>query len=127
MAKAGIPAEKVHHLFFTHHHFDHNCDFPFFALNRWDQSISADPPLSIYGPKTTARLVDKLIGPDGAFADDLKSRLGHPASEQCHVWRGGTLPRHGISYQVQELGNGEVVEGPFGRATATSVDRKSVV
>jgi hypothetical protein len=32
MVRMGIPPRKVGHLFFTHHHFDHNVDFPCFAL-----------------------------------------------------------------------------------------------
>ena len=32
LQKAGVDPAAVNYLFFTHHHFDHNTDYPFFAL-----------------------------------------------------------------------------------------------
>ena len=40
MVRAGIWPTKVDHLFFTHHHFDHDVDYPCFLLCRWDQSMA---------------------------------------------------------------------------------------
>ena len=47
MARMGITPGNIHHVFFTHHHFDHNVDFPCFALTRWDVSNGAEPPLQV--------------------------------------------------------------------------------
>lgn len=37
LVKAGIFPTQVDYLFFTHHHFDHDVDYPCFLLCRWDQ------------------------------------------------------------------------------------------
>ena len=47
MARMGISTKKVHHVFLTHHHFDHNVDLPCFALVRWDLCKGTEPPLKI--------------------------------------------------------------------------------
>jgi len=43
----------VENLFFTHHHFDHNIDYPCFLLPRWDQAAGRGSELNVYGPKQT--------------------------------------------------------------------------
>ena len=37
--KAGLFPTQVDYLFFTHHHLDHDIDYPCLLLCRWDQSI----------------------------------------------------------------------------------------
>ena len=39
LVKAGLFPTQINYLFFTHHHFDHDIDYPCFLLCRWDQSI----------------------------------------------------------------------------------------
>ncbi len=39
LVKAGLRPAQIDYLFFTHHHFDHDVDYPCFLLTRWDQSI----------------------------------------------------------------------------------------
>src|SRR5690606_35617345 len=36
LVRAGIRPTWVDYLIFTHHHFDHNVDYPCFLLTRWD-------------------------------------------------------------------------------------------
>ena len=43
----------MENLFFTHHHFDHNIDYPCFLLCRWDQAAGRGSELNVYGPKQT--------------------------------------------------------------------------
>jgi len=43
----------VENLFFTHHHFDHNIDYPCFLSCRWDQAAGRGSELNVYGPKQT--------------------------------------------------------------------------
>ena len=50
LVKAGLWPTAVDHLFFTHHHFDHDIDYPCFLLCRWDQSIGKENRLQVYGP-----------------------------------------------------------------------------
>jgi ribonuclease Z len=94
LVKAGLWPTDVKHLFFTHHHYDHNVDYPCFLLCRWDQNVAQrDNPLTVYGPPPTSELTDRLIGPDGVFSPDLTARINAPLSQRVFVNRGGTLPR----------------------------------
>jgi ribonuclease Z len=80
-------------LLFTHHHFDHNADYPCFVLTRWDQDIE-QTPLRVYGPPPTAALTRKLFeAPDGAFVSDWNARVEHPGSQRVWANRGGRRPR----------------------------------
>jgi len=121
MARMGIKPRQVGHLFFTHHHFDHNVDFPCFALSRWDQSKGPEPPLKVYGPPPTRRFVELLLGKEGAFFPDWNSRVTHPASHECHRQRGGILPRPAPSVEAKDVGTGIVAESDSWVATATRV------
>ena len=40
LVKAGLYPTQVDNLFFTHHHFDHNIDYPCFLLCHWDQGLA---------------------------------------------------------------------------------------
>ena len=42
LVKVGIVPTRVDYLFFTHHHFDHDVDYPCFLLCRWDQSVGKE-------------------------------------------------------------------------------------
>jgi len=42
LVKAGLWPTRIDHPFFTHHHFDHDADYPCFLLCRWDQSIGRE-------------------------------------------------------------------------------------
>jgi ribonuclease Z len=53
LVKAGLYPTQVDNLFFTHHHFDHNIDYPCFLLCRWDQAAGHGSELNVYGPKLT--------------------------------------------------------------------------
>lgn len=111
MVKAGLWPTQVTDLFFTHHHFDHNVDYPCFLLCRWDQSIGDEEMLRVFGPTLTTDITEGLIGPSGVFAPDWKARVGHPASQRVFVNRGGTLPRKPPEVAARDIGPGSVVEG----------------
>ena len=121
MARMGIPPGRVRHLFFTHHHFDHNADFPCFALTRWDQSNGTGPPLEVCGPPPTRAFVERLVGRDGAFFGDWNSRVNHPASQEVHRQRGGALPRPALAIEVKDVGAGRIADCGSWVATAARV------
>lgn len=121
MAHMGLHPRVVSHLFFTHHHFDHNADFPCFGLVWWDQSTDESTPLQIFGPPPTARFVEGILGKEGAFREDIAARLTHPASEACHQQRGGPLPRWWPNFPVKEVAEGAVTESDHWRCTCTTV------
>jgi ribonuclease BN (tRNA processing enzyme) len=121
IVQMGIRPGKVGHLFFTHHHFDHNVDFPCFALTRWDLSRGTEPPLKVYGPPPTRILVERLLGKEGAFFDDWNSRIKHPVSQQIHKRRGGALPRPAPAIETKDIGPGKVAKSDWWAATAARV------
>src|SRR5207237_66331 len=112
LVKAGLWPTKVDHLFFTHHHFDHDVDYPCFLLCRWDQSIGRENRLQVFGPTPTERIAERLIGERGAFTHDWQARVGHPLSQRVYRNRGGTvLPRPGPSVEAKDVGPGVVFAG----------------
>ena len=122
MACLGIRPTQVKHLFFTHHHFDHNADVPCFALTRWDQLTNADDiPLSVYGPPPTSAFFNRLFGAEGAYRDDFVARIQHPCSELMHTNRGGVLPRTEPIFDVNEVTEGQVARTDAWRVTCLPV------
>ncbi len=90
LAKAGMDAGMIDELYFTHHHFDHNADYPCFLLSRWDQSIDDSNPLKVFGPDYTQEFTRRLMDQDvGAFAPDWIARINHPLSLNAHRKRAG--------------------------------------
>ena len=111
LVKAGLWPTKIDYLLFTHHHFDHDVDYPCFLLCRWDQSIGTENKLQVYGPTLTEEITEKIIGEDGAFAHDWKARVNHPLSQRVHVNRGGTPPRKPPEVFAKDVGPGKVLSG----------------
>jgi len=121
MAHLGILPTWINWLFFTHHHFDHNADYPCFILTRWDSGNGTEGRLQVFGPPPTRLITERLIGEQGAFVDDWKARIGHPASQHKHQSRGGTLPRPKPSVNAADIEGGEVTKNPCWSVTARRV------
>jgi len=117
LAHVGIRPTQVNHLFFTHHHFDHNVDYPCFLLCRWDQGADRVPILQVAGPPPTQEITDRLIGEHGAFSHDWRARVEHPVSQRMFTDRKGTLPRPVPSVDVREVDDGDVIDGGTWSAT----------
>ena len=111
LVKAGLWPTAVDHLFFTHHHFDHDIDYPCFLLCRWDQSIGKEEQLKVYGPNLTETITERILGEDGAFSHDWKARVNHPLSQRVYVNRGGALPRKPPDVMARDVGPGLVCSG----------------
>ena len=109
LVKMGLFPTQIDHLFFSHHHFDHNADYPCFLLCRWDQSVGKENPLQVWGPPPTAWVTERLIGPEGAFNHDWKARVGHPGSQEIFASRDGSLPRPSPKVSVNEIHSGSVI------------------
>ena len=123
LVKAGLSPTQIGHLFFTHHHFDHDVDYPCFLLTRWDQSIGKEPDLQVLGPNLTETLTHRLMDErDGAFAHDWIARVNSPASQQVHALRGGTLPRKPPSISARDIGPGFVYNGPDWQVTSAQAE-----
>src|SRR3990172_12407866 len=65
LVKMGIFPTQVDSLFFPHHHFDHDVDYPCFLLCRWDQSAGKENQLRVYGPSLTETITERLLGEGG--------------------------------------------------------------
>ena len=111
LVKAGLWPTDIDYLFFTHHHFDHDVDYPCFLLTRWDQSIGKENSLQVFGPSPTERITEGLIGEDGVFAHDWKARVNHPSSQQVFVNRGGILPRKPPEVLARDVCPGKIYSG----------------
>jgi len=117
LIKVGLFPTEIDYLFFTHHHFDHNSDYPCFLLCRWDQSTGKEHKLQVFGPSPTKRITELLIGPEGAFSCDWKARIEAPVSQSVYANRGGTLPRPKPSLKVSDIGPGKVIKHSSWRVT----------
>jgi ribonuclease BN (tRNA processing enzyme) len=111
LVQAGVALPRVTHLLFTHLHFDHCTDYPFFALSRWDQAAGSTVALQVIGPPGIEQFTRRLFGPEGAFAPDIAARRFHPMSQAVWTERGGSLPRPAPELSVQEAPVGYVVRG----------------
>ena len=67
LVRAGLKPTQIDHLFFTHHHSDHNADYPGFLMCRFDQSTGAENILHVRGPEPTSIMTLRLYGPRGVF------------------------------------------------------------
>ena len=59
MAQTGLHPLDIDYLFFTHHHFDHDVDYPCFMMTRWDESIGKE------------NLVERRVATDQPNGSDL--------------------------------------------------------
>ena len=118
LVKAGLFPTEVDYLFFTHHHFDHNVDYPCFLLCRWDQAAGEGNELQVFGPTLTEEITKGLIGEEGVFSADWKARVNHPLSQQVYVNRGGTLPRRPPNPQAKNVGPGDVASSSSWQVSA---------
>lgn len=121
--KAGFEATQVSKLFFTHHHSDHDADYPTFLLTRFDMSVGQENELEVFGPTLTEQLTYRLLGEDiGAYWHDIVARTSHPLSLWAHQNRGGELPRKPPVIHAQDIGPGKITSGKHWEVTATRVE-----
>ncbi len=122
LVKAGLWPTDIDYLFFTHHHFDHDIDYPCFLLTRWDQDIGQANRLQVFGPSPTEKLTEDLISENGAFAHDWKARINAPLSHLVYTARGGALPRKPPDVAVKDIGPGAVYSGADWNVTAAPAE-----
>ena len=123
LVKAGLWPTDIDYLFFTHHHFDHDIDYPCFLLCRWDQSTGKENALRAFGPTLTERITRGILDEsEGVFAHDWKARVGHPLSQRIHVNRGGTLPRKPPEVSARDVGPGLVFSGSDWQVSAAPAE-----
>lgn len=107
LLRAGLNPASVTHLFFTHHHYDHNADYAHLALASW--RVGRPHPLRVFGPTGTVRFSAMVL--DGAYAEDRRSRQA--------IVKPDTLPD--VSVEVCDVEAGVVAQGEGWRVEAVSV------
>ncbi len=88
LVQAGVPLQDLRRVFFTHHHYDHNCDFPYLFLTSW--VLGRNHPLEVYGPRDTERFCDTLF--KELYREDINTRRIQP-----------TYPPHGREYAARDV------------------------
>ncbi len=121
LMEAGVGATEVTHVFISHLHYDHCADLIRLFLNRWDLGGGLVAPMKIFGPPGLQQFIDRLFGPEGAFAPDLTARIHHPISQRVYESRGGALPRPWPETRIRELKESDVVEGDGWRLRLANV------
>jgi ribonuclease Z len=123
LVQAGLWPTQVNYLFFTHHHFDHDVDYPCFLLCRWDQGAGQEVPLQVYGPPPTALLTERLLDPAvGAFSHDWQARIQARVSQRVYENRGGRLPRRPPHVVARDIGPGVAHHDPAWQVTAARAE-----
>ena len=123
LVRAGLKPTQIDHLLFTHHHFDHDVDYPCFLLSRWNESVGEENELQVIGPNLTERISHRLMDEnEGAFAHDWIARINHPLSLNAHTSRGGRLPRPPLVVNARDVGPGKVHSGPTWEITAAPAE-----
>lgn len=103
MLQHGLSPLDIDALMITHHHYDHTADVANFLLAHWEPSSGDYEPPRVIGPQPTARFVDLLVGPEGAFRPDIDARRFSPQSQELYVRKGKSLPRPELATRVTEI------------------------
>ena len=123
LVKMGISLTEIENLFFTHHHFDHDVDYPCFILSRWNLFIGGERDLQVFGPNLTERITHRIMDEhEGAYAHDWIARINHPLSLNAFTSRGGVLPRPAPVVQARDIGPGKVQSGPDWEVSAAPAE-----
>ena len=111
LVQAGIALESIRRVFFTHHHYDHNCDFPYLFLTSW--VLGRDVPMEVVGPRGTRDFCNRLFR--SVYRDDIETRREHPMYSE-----------HGCEYRARDVLDDEwICEGGGLRIRAVHVLHKS--
>ncbi len=123
LVKMGIDITEIDNLFFTHHHFDHDVDYPCFMLSRWNLCTGGERDLKVFGPNLTELITHRLMDEhEGAFAHDWIARINHPLSLNAFTSRGGVLPRPAPVVLAKDIGPGMVQSGTDWEVTAAPAE-----
>jgi ribonuclease Z len=76
MMRVNVNPAGIGHLFLTHLHHDHVCEFPFFVISSW--ILGRAGKLDVRGPSGTRDLAAHLFE-GGAFDADIRARSAYPA------------------------------------------------
>jgi ribonuclease Z len=70
LTAAGLPRNRITALFLSHLHSDHTLGYPDLLLSTW--TVGRRTPFSVYGPKGTKRMTEKILE---AWSEDITVRV----------------------------------------------------
>lgn len=112
LVKAGFAPTQINHLFFTHHHFDHDSDYPCFLLTRWHEQSNETSRLTVYGPEGTETMTDRILDEDhGAFSRDWKALVNSSAGQHAEAGPNAEPTVEPPSVSVVDIEPGYVHDG----------------
>jgi ribonuclease Z len=76
LVRVDVNPADIGHLFLTHLHHDHVCEFPFFVISSW--MLGRVGALDVRGPNGTRQLAEHLFE-GGAFDADIRARSAFAA------------------------------------------------
>ena len=103
LTRLGVNVTDISEILFTHHHYDHDSDYPCLVLTRWNHLVDHSTPLRVWGPEPTERLTQALFGEQGVYALDWRARTEAVASKEIFVSRGGSLPRPALRVEARDV------------------------
>ena len=127
LLQAGIPLESIERTFFTHHHYDHNCDFAYLFLTSW--VLGRKVPMQVVGPRGTEAFCDGLF--NRVYRDDMATRRGHRDeavarySEALDLFR-QVESREGIASVCHNLSNISFSMGDHRRCLELALETRSI-
>ena len=118
LLEAGIAPAEIDYLFFSHLHSDHMMDYARLIHAAWEMG---NKRIGVFGPAPIAQITERLFGPDGAFAHDLRARTEFAPSQQVWQDRGGSLPRPWPDPVITEVSPGFAFDGGTWQLTSCEV------
>lgn len=120
MLEVGINPGAIYHLFFTHHHHDHNAGFIDLFLTGWISALGGrKQPLNVYGPPGTAEIIGYMRQ---SVEHDVRLRTRH-------VGQGGGNAGHfpdGAVVNFHEMTEGVIFENGSTKVSVFPVDHRPV-
>jgi ribonuclease Z len=125
LARVGVDLRDVDHLFLTHHHWDHIADLSTLVLGRFERSLFGSakgdplaPPLEVFGPEGTERIIELLFGPGGVYHGDIGTRTAPDMGVRIYGGLGATVPFDPPLPHAHDVAPGPVVETSSFRVVA---------
>ncbi len=111
---SGLMPQRVHDVFFTHHHYDHNAGFPDLFISSWRTHVGVIEgravPMRVYGPDNTRDVIGKF---HEALSYDIALRLSYNRSDEA-----------GALVQYHEGNDAVLLDTPGVRVTSFEVDHR---
>ncbi|PYE50390.1 MBL fold metallo-hydrolase [Deinococcus yavapaiensis] len=111
---SGLMPQRVHDVFFTHHHYDHNAGFPDLFISSWRTHVGVIAgravPMRVYGPDNTRAVIGRF---HDALEYDIALRVSYNRSDEA-----------GAHVEYVEGNNAVLLDEDGVRVTSFEVDHR---